>query len=345
MQIQQKPGQPATDIKSRMALLQMSSGYWISQSLYAAAKLGIADLVKDDAQNCEQLAEATNTRAPALYRLLRALASVGVFAEQEPGCFTITPIAQGLRSDIPGSMRDSILLGGGEYYHAWGNLLDSLKTGENGFEQKYGMPVFDYYQQHTESGAIFDRAMKNISEAIKPAIVNGYDFSNITKLVDVGGGNGSLMAAIVKANPQLQGILFDQATAIATASEVFAVEGVSDRCEVIAGNFFQSVPKGGDAYLLKYVLHNWDDQQAIAILRNCHHAMQENSKLLVVEQVIPPGNESFSGKLIDLHMLVTLGGRERTSEEYQKLFESAGFKLNRIIPTRSNVSIIEGMTI
>jgi ubiquinone/menaquinone biosynthesis C-methylase UbiE len=345
MQIQQKQGQPATDIKSKMALLQMSSGYWISQSLYAAAKLGIADLVKDDAKNCEQLAEATDTKAPALYRLMRALASVGVFAEQKPGYFTLTPIAQGLRSDIPSSMRDSILLGGSEYYHAWGNLLYSLKTGENGFEQKYGMPVFDYYQQNTESGATFDRAMKNISEAIKPAIVHGYDFSGITKLVDVGGGNGSLVAAIVKANPHLQGILFDRATAISTAPEVFAVERVSDRCELIAGDFFQSVPRGGDAYLLKYVLHNWDDQQAIAILRNCHRAMNKNSKLLVVEQVIPPGNEPFSGKLIDLHMLVTLGGRERTAEEYQELFESAGFKLNRIIPTRSNVSIIEGMPI
>jgi ubiquinone/menaquinone biosynthesis C-methylase UbiE len=345
MQIQQKKGQPATDIKSKMALLQMSSGYWISQSLYAAAKLGIADLVRDSAKHCDQLAKATDTKADALYRLMRGLASVGVFAEQEPGYFTLTPIAQGLRSDIPGSMRDSILLGGSEYYQAWGNLLYSLQTGENGFEQIYGTSVFDYYQHNTESGAIFDRAMKNISEAIKPAIVNGYDFSDINKLVDVGGGNGSLIAAILKANPHLRGILFDQNTAIATASEVLTREGVSDRTEVIAGDFFESVPQGADAYFLKYVLHNWDDEQAIAILRNCHRAMNATGKLLVAEQVIPPGNEPFSGKLIDLHMLVTLGGCERTEAEYQELFEAAGFSLSKIIPTRSNVSIIEGLPI
>lgn len=345
MQIQQKSGQSATDIKSKMALLQMSSGYWISQSLYAAAKLGIADLVKDGAKHCDQLAQATNTKADALYRLMRGLASVGVFAEQEPGYFALTPIAQGLRSDLPGSMRDSILLGGSEYYQAWGNLLHSLQTGENGFEQVYGTSVFDYYQQNTESGAIFDRAMRNISEAIKPAIVNGYDFSGISKLVDVGGGNGSLIAAILKANPHLQGVLFDQNTAIATASEVLTREGVSDRTEVVAGDFFESVPQGADAYFLKYVLHNWDDEQAIAILRNCSRAMNATGKLLVAEQVIPPGNEPFSGKLIDLHMLVTLGGCERTEAEYQKLFEAAGFSLSKIIPTRSNVSIIEGVPI
>jgi ubiquinone/menaquinone biosynthesis C-methylase UbiE len=345
MQIQQKQGQPATDIKSKMALLQMSSGYWISQSLYAAAKLGIADLVKDGAKHCDQLAKATDTKVDALYRLMRGLASVGVFAEQESGYFALTSIAQGLRSDLPGSMRDSILLGGSEYYHAWGNLLYSLQTGENGFEQVYGTSVFNYYQQNAESGAIFDRAMQNISEAIKPAIVNGYDFSDISKLVDVGGGNGSLIAAILKANPHLQGILFDQNTAIATAEAVLTTEGVSDRCEVIAGDFFESVPQGADAYFLKYVLHNWDDSEAIAILRNCRRVMDEKGKLLVAEQVIPPGNEPFSGKLIDLHMLVTLGGCERTEAEYRGLFEAAGFSLNKIIPTRSNVSIIEGLPI
>ncbi|MEN9520472.1 MAG: hypothetical protein RLZZ381_3060 [Cyanobacteriota bacterium] len=344
MQLQQKKGQPPADIQARMALLQMSSGYWISQSLYAAAKLKIADLLKDGAKHYNELANATNTDSYSLYRLLRALANVDVFAEQEPGYFSLTPIAQGLRSDVAGSMRDSILLGGGEYYRAWGNLLHSLTTGESAFEQEYGMPVFDYYQQNEASGAVFDRAMKNISDAIKPAIVNGYDFSGISQLVDIGGGNGSLIASILKANPHLQGILFDQAAAIANAQTVLQSQGVSDRCELIAGDFFNSVPQGADAYFLKYVLHNWDDESAIAILRNCRHAMNQDSKLLVVEQIIPPGNEPFFGKLIDLHMLVNFsGGRERTAAEYQSLFEAAGFMLNKIIPTRSNVSIIEAI--
>ena len=343
MQLQQKNGQPPLDIKAKMTLLQMSSGYWISQSLYAVAKLGIADLLKDGAENYKQLAKITDTDPQSLYRLLRALASVGIFAEEESGNFTLTAIAQGLRSDIPGSMRDSILLGGEEYYYAWGNLLHSLKTGENGFEREYGMPVFEYYSQNAESGEVFNRAMNNISEAIKPAIVNGYDFSEITTLVDVGGGNGSLITAILKANPHLQGILFDQPDAIATAESVSNGDRVQDRCETVGGDFFESVPSGADAYFLKYILHNWDDDQAIAILRNCYQAMSANGKLLIVEQVIPPGNEPFSGKLIDLHMLVTLGGRERTAAEYQSLLEASGFSLNKIIPTRSNVSIIEGV--
>ena len=329
--------------RTRVALLQMSSGYWISQSLYAAAKLGIADLLKNGAKNCEELASVTNTNARALYRLMRGLASVKVFAEQEPGYFILTPIAEGLCSDISGSMRDSILLGGGEYYRAWGNLLYSLRTGNNAFEQEYEMPVFDYYSQNRESGGIFNRAMKNISQVINPAIVGGYDFSSITKLVDVGGGNGSLIAGILKANPNLQGILFDQKSAIASAKSILKAEVNSNRCEMIAGDFFESIPSGADAYLFKYVLHNWNDEQAIAILRNCYSAMSENGKLLVVEQVIPPGNEPFSGKLIDLHMLVTLGGCERTEAEYRSLFKAASFQLTKIVSTRSNVSIIEGI--
>ncbi len=343
MQLQQKNGQPPLDIKAKMALLQMSSGYWISQSLYVVAKLGIADLLKDGAENYEQLAKITDTDPQSLYRLLRALASVGIFAEEESGNFTLTAIAQGLRSDVPGSMRDSILLGGEEYYYAWGNLLHSLKTGENGFEQEYGMPVFEYYSQNVESGAVFDRAMKNISRAIEPAIVNGYDFSEITKLVDVGGGNGSLIGAILEANPHLQGILFDQDIVVAKSEPILKKAEVSDRCEMLAGDFFESVPGDADAYFLKYILHNWDDDQAIAILRNCYQAMPANGKLLIVEQIIPPGNEPFSGKLIDLHMLVTLGGRERTAAEYESLLKASGFSLNKIIPTRSNVSIIEGV--
>lgn len=343
MQLQARKERQAIDIKSRLALLQMSTGYWISQSLYAAAKLGIADLLMDEAKTCDELASATNTNARALYRLMRGLASVGVFAE-EGGHFVLTPISQGLRSDIPESMRDSILLAGEEYYRAWGNLLYSLETGNSAFEREFGMPLFDYYSQHEESGAIFNRAMQNISRAIVPVVVNSYDFSKTVKLVDVGGGNGSSLGAILKANPQLQGIVFDLETAVAKASSVLEKNAVSDRATVVAGNFFESVPSGADTYLLKYVLHNWDDEKAIAILRNCYDAMSDSGKILVVEQVIPPGNEPFSAKLIDLQMLVmTSSGCERTAAEYQSLFEAAGFELVKIIPTRSNVSILEGV--
>jgi ubiquinone/menaquinone biosynthesis C-methylase UbiE len=340
-QVQQAEGQLPSDIQARMALLQMSNGYWVSQALYAAAKLGIADLLKDGAKHCDELAEATSTHPRSLYRLLRGLASVGVFAEQAPQVFSLTPIASGLRTDIPGSMRSSVLLAGEEYYKAWGNILYSLETGKSAFEQTQGMPAFQYYAAHPKSSKIFDQAMTNISDAIKPAIAHGYNFSGIRKLVDVGGGNGSLIAAILRANPSLKGVLFDQTAAIATASTVLAE--VSDRCELVAGDFFEALPSNADAYLLKYVLHNWDDEHAIAILKNCHRAMQADGKLLVVEQVIPAGNEPFFGKLIDLHMLVNFsGGCERTEQEYRDLFAVAGFELSRVVPTRSNVSVLEG---
>jgi hypothetical protein len=340
-QLQQTAGQLPTEIQARMALLQMSNGYWVSQMLYAAAKLGIADLLQDGAKHCDDLAATTGTHSGALYRLLRGLASVGVFAEQDAQVFSLTPIANGLRSDIPGSMRASVLLAGEEYYQAWGNILYSLETGKSAFEQMQGMPVFQYYTEHPESSKMFDQAMKNISDAIKPAIATSYNFSSIRKLVDVGGGNGSLLAAILRANAGLQGILFDQAAAIATAPSVLSE--ISDRCELMAGNFFEAVPSGADAYLLKYVLHNWDDEPAIAILKNCYHAMPDDGKLLVVEQVIPPGNEPFFGKLIDLHMLVNFsGGCERTEQEYRDLFAASGFELTRVVPTRSNVSVLEG---
>jgi hypothetical protein len=340
LQLQQTERQLPAEIQARMALLQMSNGYWVSQALYAAAKLGIADLLKDGAKHSDELAQATGTHARSLYRLLRGLASVGVFAEHAPHVFSLTSIANGLRSDIPGSMRSSVLLAGEEYYQAWGNILYSLQTGKSAFEQTQGLPAFQYYAEHPESSKIFDQAMKNISDAIKPAIAHGYDFSSIRKLVDVGGGNGSLIAAILRANPGLQGVLFDQEAAIATAPSVLAEVG--DRCECIVGDFFEAVPAGADAYLLKYVLHNWDDERAIAILKNCHDAMQENSKLLIVEQVIPPGNEPFFGKLIDLQMLVNFSGCERTEQEYRSLFAAAGFELTRVVSTRSNVSVLEG---
>lgn len=345
MQRKQENDSLSTDIQLRMALLQMANGYWISQSLYAAAKIGIADLLKDGSNSCDELARVTGVDSRSLYRLMRGLASVGVFAEQEPNYFSLTPLADGLRSDIPGSMRASVIMAGEEYYQAWGKILHSIRTGESAFEQLYGMQLFEYYAQSPESGEIFDEAMKSISTALKVAVVKGYDFSSISKLVDVGGGNGSLLSSILKANPTMQGILFDQASVLEGAKDIIAAAGVTDRCKVVAGDFFKSTPSGGDAYMLKYILHNWNDEQAIAILKNCHSVMPENGKLLVVEQVIPPGNEPFFGKLIDLHMLVALGGCERTENEYRELLEASGFHLSKIVPTRSNVSLIEAVKV
>jgi hypothetical protein len=330
----------------QLALFQMASGYWVSQSIYVAAKLGIADLLKDSPKSCDELATATGTNAPSLYRVLRALASLGVFAETELNHFTLTPLAACLQSDVPNSFRAFVIMLGEEHYQAWGEFMHSVQTGGSSFEHIYGMNLFEYYAQNPESAKIFDESMTNLSVIHSAAITASYDFSSIQTLVDVAGGEGLLIASILKSNPTLKGVVFDQPHVIERAKRFLEVEGLLERCQQAAGNFFESVPEGGDAYILKYIIHDWDDERAIAILKQCHKVMPDNGKLLVVEKVIPPGNQPSISKFFDLHMLaVTSGGRERTEAEYRALFEKAGFKLTRIVPTQREVSIIEGIRV
>lgn len=346
MQTQEKKPQSPPDMPPEMAMLQMTSGYWISQSIYAAAKLGIADLLKDGAKNCEELATATGTKARSLYRVMRALAQVGVFAEKQEGSFSLTPLSACLQSDIPGSVRALAILFGEEQYKAWGDILHSVRTGESSFEHLFGMPVFEYYAQNPEAEKTFNAAMTSGSDAEKAAVVQTYDFSNIRKLVDIGGGQGSFISAILKANPTLQGVLFDLPSVVEGAPNVISAEGVADRCEIVGGSFYESVPSGADAYILKHVLHDWDDETSLTILKNCHSAIEENGKLLVVEQIVPPGNEPALAKFMDVNMMMLHpGGCERTEAEYQALFEAAGFKLTKVIPTRAMVSVIEAVRV
>ena len=338
--------QPNQAMPPQLAVLQMASGYWVSRSIYVAAKLGIADLLKDSPKSCDELAAATGTHAPSLYRVLRALASLGVFAETQPNHFTLTPLAACLQSDTPNSVRACVIVQGEEYYRAWGEFMHSVHTGGSSFEHIYGMNIFEYLAQNPESAKIFDEAMTNLSVTEIAGIAASYDFSSIQTLVDVAGGEGLLIASILKSNPTLKGVLFDRPHVIERAKPFLEAEGLLERCQLAAGNFFESVPEGGDAYILKYIIHNWDDERAIAILKQCHKVMPDNGKVLVAEQVIPPGNQPFMGKLIDLNMLVmTDGGRERTEAEYRALFEKAGFKLTRIVPTQDDVSIIEGIRV
>lgn len=339
--------QPADTLPPQMVMMQMITGYWVAQSIYAAARLGIADLLKDGAKSCAQLANESGANPQALYRLLRALASVGVFAETETEQFTLTPLAACLRSDVSNSVRDaSIMLGDREHYHSWGNILHSIQTGESSFENLFGMNIFEYYAQNPEPAMIFDRAMTSFSSTEIDAVVASYDFSPITQLVDVAGGQGSLLTAILTANPHITGILFDLPDVIARARSVIAAQNVAGRCQLETGNFFESVPVGADAYLLKHIIHDWDDERSITILKNCHRVMTENGRVLVVEQVIPPGNTPFMGKLLDMNMLIMCpGGKERTAAEYQALFQAAGFRLTRIVPTATFVSVVEGMKI
>lgn len=323
---------------------RMITAYWISQAIYAAAKFGIADELKDGPKSVEQLAEATSTNADALYRLLRALASKGIFAEGEPRQFSLTPLAEPLRSDVPGSKRALALMSGDEQFRAWAEIEYSIQTGEIAFDKVYGKPIFDYLGENPDKAKIFDAAMVGIHGRESDIILEAYDFSGINVVADIGGGNGSQITGILKRHTAMRGILFDLPHVIERARERIETAGLADRCELVGGSFFESVPEGADAYMMRHIIHDWDDEKSLTILRNCHRAMSSDSRLLVVESVIPRGNEPFGGKLLDLVMMLIPGGKERTEDEYRALFGKAGFELTRIIPTTTEISIVEAAT-
>jgi hypothetical protein len=332
------------DLPPPEALLRMIAGFWLARALYLAARLGIADLLKDGPRNSEKLALATGMHAPSLCRLLRALASVGVFAEDEEGRFVLTPLAATLRSDVPGSLRAFVIAELDEDHHAaWGEVLGSVKTGEVAFDRRFGMNVWQYRARHPEKGRLFDAAMTSFSAVVDAAIVASYDFAAIGNIVDVGGGNGSLIAAILQAHPAMQGVLFDLPQVTSGARERIESAGLTARCDVVAGDFFAAVPGGGDAYLLKWIIHDWDDERSVILLKNCRRAMARDGKLLLVEAIIASDNAPSFHKCMDLNMLVMTGGRERTAAEYQFLLAAAGFRLTRIIPTALEMRVIEGV--
>ena len=325
-------------------LPQMILGGLMQKSIWTAAKLGIADLLAEKSQTAEEIAVATDTHAPSLYRVLRFLAMAGIFAEKSDGKFELTPVAELLCSDAPNSMRDyAIMMGEDWIWQAYGELMHTVKTGEIAHDKVQGMSSFEYYAQNEEVGKIFNRAMTNLSLLSAPAIVEGYDFSGINKLVDIAGGHGLLLAAILKANPHLQGILFDLPFVIEGAGELLENEGVTARTEKVSGDFFESVPAGADAYLMKHIIHDWNDEQSVKILRNIRRAMNDDGKVLIAEMVVPEGNEPSPAKGLDLVMLTIEGGKERTAEEYRQLLAAAGLNLSRIIPTRSPFSIVEAI--
>jgi hypothetical protein len=330
-------------------LMQMVSGYRASQALYVAAKLGIADLLKDGPKSSDELAEAAHAHPAALRRLMRALASLGIFEEDAAGRFSLTPMGTCLRSDVPGSLRAPVLfLVGEEGWRAWGALLHSVQTGEPAFDHVYGMGGFDYGAQHPEFSKVLDESMAAFAAPVADAVLAAYDFSGTSTLVEVGGGNGALLSAILRAHPELRGILFDLPHVVTGASKVLADAGVADRCEVVGGSFFDSVPGGGDTYMLKWIIHDWDDDRSIAILRACHRAMKGTGKLLVLDQILPRRAEPSGATAVfmfDLEMLVVApGGRERTEDEFRALLAAAGFRVNRVVATTwLRLGVIEGL--
>lgn len=322
---------------------ELITGYWKSQSIYAAAKLGIADLLITGPQTPEQLAAATNTDASALYRLLRALASIGIFEENEAGEFTLTPLAEPLRSDDPESKQALAIMNGEDQFRPWCEIIYSLQTGKPAYDNIWGKSIFEFLSEHPEKARIFDKAMIGIHGRGTDAAIKAYDFTDIKVLADVGGGNGSNLISILQACPNLKGILFDVPHVVENARARIEQASLTDRCELVGGDFFQSVPAGADAYLMRHIIHDWNDEKSLQILKNCHAALPVNGKLLVMESVIDPGNDPFAGKFVDLVMLLVTGGKERTAEEFQTLYNQAGFELTRILPTESELSIIEGV--
>jgi len=315
----------------------------LSTSLQRSALL---TCLKDEPKSSEELAQATGTDASALYRLMRALASSEVFAEDNQQRFALTPIGATLQTDVPGSLRAWVLMQlGEEHYQAWGQLMHTVRTGQMAFDHAFGMGVWKYQAQHPEHAKIVDEAMANLVGVYDTTMLASYPFSTIDRLVDVGGGDGSLIIALLRANPKMKGGLFDLPHVAEKAKKRLADAGLAGRCEVIAGDAFVSVPVGGDAYVLSRVMNGFNDKGALAILNNCYRAMTEKSKLLLIQRVLPVRAKHSSAVqalvLSDFNMMVMNGGRERTEPEYRTLLEAAGFEVIKIIPTQSEMTVIE----
>lgn len=326
--------------------MQMLFAGLIQQCIRVAAILRIADLVAERPSTSAELAAKTDTHEPSLYRVLRALANVGIFAENPDRTFDSTPIADLLRTDSPNSMRDFAILQGEEWgWRAFVELIHTVKTGETAQVKAHGMSLFEFLAQHPADEELFNRAMTSYSQAAIPAIVAAYDFSAVGTLVDVGGGHGSLLAGIVEANPHLRGVLFDLPSVTEAADPLLKDAGVRDRIDLVTGDFFESVPTGADAYIMKNIVHDWDDGRAVDILTNISSAVPPGGKVLIVDLVVPEAHELSPAKLVDIQMLVTTGGKERTEAEVGELLSMSGLRWTRIVPTRSPTRIIEAVPV
>jgi SAM-dependent methyltransferase len=339
---------PATTARSKdqnplpPVLFQMATAYWVSQAIYVAAKLGIADLLADGPQSSVALAAATRSDPSSMFRLMRALSSVGVFSQQDEDkdCFALSRLAEALRSSVPGSLREILITIGEIHYQACGELLHSVQTGMPAFTKVFGTNLFEYLPHNAHAAEAFNRGMTNLSSLLAHAVLLAYDFSGISSIVDVGGGEGELLRKILELNPEMTGVVLDLSNAVESEHRAPSDGG---RCSFVAGNFFNSVPEGADGYLLCGVVHDWDDNRAIRILSNCRKAMTGPAKLLIVDMIVPATNSPSFSKLLDLNMMVMTGGRERTKAEFHALLDAADYRVSRIIPTMAPQSIIEAV--
>jgi hypothetical protein len=314
----------------------------LSRAISSIAELGVADLIRSGfPEPVSHLAKATKANEPVLYRILRFMASHGIFQETQNRHFDHTALSSVLRTDAPGSYR-----AGAQLFHhlfpGWEGLHHSLQTGEPGFQKIYGAPLFDYVAAHPELGPIFDAGMTSFHFYETEAMLAAYDFAGISILADIGGGNGSLISAVLARYSEMKGILFDLAHVAGRAQANLRSAGLSERCTVITGSFFETIPAGADAYLFRHIIHDWTDEQSTKILGQCRKVIPTNGKLLIVDCVVPSGNTPSLAKEYDMTMLTFPGGRERTGEEFRIVLRASGFELTSITPTTTMVSVVEG---
>jgi ubiquinone/menaquinone biosynthesis C-methylase UbiE len=326
-------------------LMQFATGYMVSAALHGVTALGIPDLLRSGSKSVAELAVSTSSNEDALYRVMRALASIGVFNENPARTFSLTSVSELLSADAVNSMRDMALwLTDPFHFEVYGELAHSIRTGETVPEKIYGLCCFDYLAKDEEVGGRFNNAMTGFSSMVIQAALAEYNFGWLAgkTLVDVAGGHGKVLTEILKKYPEVRGVLFDLNHVVTGARARIEAEGLSNRCALAHGDFFQAVP-AGDAYIMKHIIHDWDDERAFTILKNIHRASQPGSLVILLESVLAPGNEPHFAKWMDIEMLVLPGGRERTEAEYRKLLSDSGFKVTRILPTKSPLSVIEAV--
>jgi hypothetical protein len=329
---------------AHVQLIQMCAGAWVAAAVYAAAKLGIADHLADGARSATDLAALTGTHPPSLHRFMRTLGGFGIVVEDQAQRFALTPLGEALKTGAPGAARSTLIaFGGPAVWRSWEEIVHSLETGKTGFEKVWGMPLFDYLAQDPEAASHFSGAMIGFHGAEPPTVAEAYDFSGIETVVDVGGATGNMLAAVLSRHAHLRGVLFDLPHVVSDAAAFLKAHGVDGRVTIEAGSFFERVPSGLDAYLLSHVIHDWSEEQCLTILGHCRAAMRPDGRLLIVEAVVPEGNAPHQAKLQDLVMMVLPGGQERTEAEYAGLLGKAGFRLRRVVPTSSVVSVLEAV--
>ena len=331
-----------TETSPLAQLVQMALAHWVSHIVYVAAKLNLADHLAKGPKSADELAGPMGTHAPSLYRLMRTLANLGILTEDVRRCFALTSLGDALKTGAPGSARATILTMASDWMsRGLGQLLYSVQTGKSGFEKSLGIPIFDWLAKHPEEASLFSETMVGIHGAEPPAIATAYDFTGLTTIVDVGGATGHLLTTILGRYPGSRGILYDLPHVVRDAPALIQARGLTNRVTIESGSFFENVPRGGDAYLLSHIIHDWTEDQCLTILGHCRHAMKPGSRLLIIEMVLPSGDTPHPGKMLDMMMLVGPGGQERTEQEYSTLLSKAGLRLARVVPTTTPVSVVE----